>query len=475
MTSFGHFPKSTWDKEDVSKVAFASNQIQQHFGSFSCEEPQWTQNIALEIQTERFSDLQAIWEEWSLDNQTTYIAHFRDLLHLTKLPINETMIKAAIRFWDPKRNCFNFNNIDLVPTVEEYRRLLDLPVEENIKVYKPDPQKSCKAPLSQFLKISRKQASSLVLEKEGRETVPLRFIWDEMKKLPEAKAHELYTLAVYGVVIFPMEDSEYIDGCVLDLALQVMEGIDPTPAILAETIRSLSQIHTTGTGRFIGCLPLLSTWLQSHLPCAVSRFRSVYFLPATTIMDILRSKWHLPEDLEEWVNKFRNLTERDIVWVAPWMPPANMLYSCGRYNWVPLLGPWGGTAYAPLQAGRQLGGTQIIPVLHGIESCNIKHEKGRLSKTAVKMHEAWFSPRRIKINMHPPEVLEAYTFWRHKRRIQLNPSKGIEATESLQQENEALRRFIQGQEQAIRNVTGRLRRRDEQLETVVNQRDATRA
>ena len=157
------------------------------------------------------------------------------------------------------------------------------------------------------------------------------------------------------------------------------------------------------------------------------------------------------------------------------MPLANMLYSCGKYNWVLLLGPWGGMIYAPLQAGRQLRGTQIIPVLHGIESCNIKHEKGRLSKVASKMHEAWFSPRRIRINTHPPEVLEAYTFWRHKHRMQPNPVEENEAVLSLQQENEALRRLIQGQEQAIQNVAGRLRRRDEQLEAVVNQMGETRA
>ncbi|GAB4849643.1 hypothetical protein Ancab_004438 [Ancistrocladus abbreviatus] len=50
-------------------------------------------------------------------------------------------------------------------------------------------------------------------------------------------------LAVYGLFIFP-KALGYIDGRVIDLFHQAMHGVDPVPAILAETFRSLNYCLT---------------------------------------------------------------------------------------------------------------------------------------------------------------------------------------------------------------------------------------
>ncbi|MFQ6655068.1 hypothetical protein Gotur_025789 [Gossypium turneri] len=44
----------------------------------------------------------------------------------------------------------------------------------------------------------------------------------------------------------------------------------------------------------------------------------------------------------------QNLREEDIEWRAPWMLPDEILYRCGNFDWVPLLGIWGAIGYAPL-------------------------------------------------------------------------------------------------------------------------------
>ncbi|MBA0575907.1 hypothetical protein Golob_006907, partial [Gossypium lobatum] len=51
---------------------------------------------------------------------------------------------------------------------------------------------------------------------------------------------------------------------------------------------------------------------------------------------------------EKWMTILQNLQEDDVEWKAPWMVPDEILYRCGNFNWVPLLGVWGAVGYAPL-------------------------------------------------------------------------------------------------------------------------------
>ncbi|MBA0765906.1 hypothetical protein Gotri_015011, partial [Gossypium trilobum] len=48
-----------------------------------------------------------------------------------------------------------------------------------------------------------------------------------------------------------------------------------------------------------------------------------------------------------------NLQEEDIEWRAHYMLPDEILYRCGDFDWVPLLGIWGAIGYAPLLVLRQ--------------------------------------------------------------------------------------------------------------------------
>ncbi|MFQ6652195.1 hypothetical protein Gotur_024177 [Gossypium turneri] len=51
---------------------------------------------------------------------------------------------------------------------------------------------------------------------------------------------------------------------------------------------------------------------------------------------------------EKWIMILQNLQEEDIEWRAPWMIPNEILYRCGDFDWVPLLGIWRAVEYAPL-------------------------------------------------------------------------------------------------------------------------------
>ncbi|MBA0786234.1 hypothetical protein Gotri_025150 [Gossypium trilobum] len=105
---------------------------------------------------------------------------------------------------------------------------------------------------------------------------------------PDVKKRvDVFALSIYDLVVFPKE-LEHIDEAVSDLFDRLDKWVTPIPAILAETFRSLNACRRAGEGRFIGCTQLL--------------------------------------------------LEEDVEWKAPWMVPDEILYQCGDFDWVALLG-----------------------------------------------------------------------------------------------------------------------------------------
>ena len=74
---------------------------------------------------------------------------------------------------------------------------------------------------------------------------------------------DVFTLVVYGTLIFS-QSSRYVDTAVVDLIEQIDNQVNPIPAIVVETIRSLNYCRGKGKGDFIGCVQLLYIWIRSH-------------------------------------------------------------------------------------------------------------------------------------------------------------------------------------------------------------------
>ncbi|MFQ6661687.1 hypothetical protein Gotur_029759 [Gossypium turneri] len=130
------------------------------------------------------------------------------------------------------------------------------------------------------------------------------------------KKVDVFALSFYGLVVFP-KALGHIDEAVIDLFDRQDKRVTLVPTILAETFRSLNECRRAGEGRFIGCAHLL--------------------IPRQD--DISE---------EKWMAIIQNLQEEDIEWRAPWMLLDEILYRCGDFDWVPLLGIWGAIGYAPL-------------------------------------------------------------------------------------------------------------------------------
>ncbi|KAG8490398.1 hypothetical protein CXB51_013708 [Gossypium anomalum] len=176
--------------------------------------------------------------------------------------------------------------------------------------------------------------------------------WDALKGLilthpDEAKRVDVFALSLYGLMVFPRALG-YADEVTTDLFHRLSKRVTSIPAILAETFRSLGTCRKAGAGRFVGCAQLLLAWFYSHFRLIDKVVCQVFFEDYSPLKDIIALTRRVDVPEENWIALLQNLQSKDVEWRAPWMIPGEILYRCGSFDWVPLLGIWGAIGYASL-------------------------------------------------------------------------------------------------------------------------------
>ncbi|MFQ6657284.1 hypothetical protein Gotur_027026 [Gossypium turneri] len=100
--------------------------------------------------------------------------------------------------------------------------------------------------------------------------------------------------------------------------------------------------------------------------------------------------------MEKWMAILQNLQENDVEWRALWLFPDEILYQCGDFDWVPLLGIWGAIVYTPLLVLRQYKSRQFIPATQGLAECEFSYRGDDYKKNIREISNAWNQTRRIK-------------------------------------------------------------------------------
>ncbi|MBA0729345.1 hypothetical protein Golax_025394, partial [Gossypium laxum] len=132
-----------------------------------------------------------------------------------------------------------------------------------------------------------------------------------------------------------------------------------------------------GEGRFIGCAQLLLAWLYSHL----------------------------------W--KVDRISYR--VFSEMYSPLKKILYRCGSFDWVPLLGIWGAVGYAPLLVLRQYSSRKFVPTTHGLAQYEFLYRGDNYKKKVNEISQACNQTRRMKRLAVGSMTTPKYSEWWSKR------------------------------------------------------------
>ncbi|KAL1061183.1 hypothetical protein V6Z11_1Z038300 [Gossypium hirsutum] len=325
----------------------------------------------------------------------------------SKKRVDKHLFQALAQFWNPAYSCFTFGKVDLVPTIEEYMALLRCSKFQGDRVYSRAvnvPTFSKK--LMSITGMNEQWVVARIKQKGNSKCVPWRGLKDAILTHPDVRKRlDVFSLSIYGLVIFP-KALGYVDETVTDLFDRLDKKVTPIPVILAETFRSLSACLKAGEGRFIGCAQLLLAWFHSHfwkVDKVSYRGFSENYSPLKEIVVTPRR-----DDIskEKWIAILQNLREEDIECRAPWLLPDEILYRCGSFDWVHLLGVWGATGYALLLV---------------------------LRKKIQEMASAWKQTRRMKRLAVVPMTTPGYHQWWARRINDNTPKLNQEEGQSIEE------------------------------------------
>ncbi|MFQ6667689.1 hypothetical protein Gotur_033618 [Gossypium turneri] len=167
----------------------------------------------------------------------------------------------------------------------------------------------------------------------------------------------------------------HVDEAVSDLFDLLDKGVTPVPAILAKTFRSLNACRRAREGRFID----------------------------------------------------------DVEWRAHWWIPDGILYCCGSFDWVPLLGIWGAVGYAPLLVLRQYNSRQFVPATYGLAQYEFSYRGDNYKKKVKKISQAWNQVHRMKRLAVGSMTTPEYSEWRCKRINDNIPVLNLESVRPMEE------------------------------------------
>ncbi|KAL1134584.1 hypothetical protein V6Z11_A12G112500 [Gossypium hirsutum] len=396
-------------------------------------------------------ELRDIWASWDEGIKQLFYQSYGDISYLLDIRVDKHLFRVMVQFWNSAYKCFTFGEVDLVPTIEEYTTLLKCPKIQVRKTYaRVFSSQTFVKKLMSISGMSEPWVTARIQQKGDNKCIP----WENLRDLilthlDERKRVDIFTLSIYGLVIFP-KALRHVDEVVIDLFERLEKEITSILTILAETSRSLSSCRKTGDGRFIGCAFLLIVWFHWH------------FWKVDKVSYRVFSEEDISE--EKWMKILQNLKEGDIEWRAYWMVLDEIMYRCGNFDWVPLLGIWGATGYTPLLALRQYKSRQFVPTTYRLAQSEFSFKGAHYKKKVRELSDAWkqtcWMKRLAVVSMVTPE----YEGWFKKRVNDNIPRPSSENARPMGEQLQVAPSEFEIIRQDFEKKSSKIRKKIEQLE-----------
>ncbi|KAH1205604.1 hypothetical protein GmHk_16G046272 [Glycine max] len=278
-------------------------------------------------------------------------------------------------------------DFQLVPTIEEFEEILGCPLGGR----KPYLSSGCLPSLSRIATVVKDSARGLDRIKQTRNGIaglPQKYLEDKARGMANqgdwVPFMDVLALLIFGVVLFPNVDG-LVDLAAIDAFLAYHHSKEsPVVAILADLFDTFDRRCEKSSARIICCLPALCVWLVSHLfqqdtrhPCPLLSHRSC------------TEKRRI-----DWDQLLAGIGGRTISWFPRWKEgKEGVLFSCGRYPNIPLVGTRGCINYNPALAIRQLGyPMRGAPTEESMSPFLVRDFGAQNSKTIQRIHKAWETP-----------------------------------------------------------------------------------
>lgn len=184
---------------------------------------------------------------------------------------------------------------------------------------------------------------------------PLSYFEDIMRSHAQANRwgpfKQLLALAIFGIVLFPQVE-KFIDEIAIGVFLAFISKdnpINPVPAVLADTYYSFTHHRVLGKKKIACSLHILYAWFLNHF--------ITHKTQATDLLDHALKCEVEVKSAQEWVHTLGSLNALKVRWYTHscWKNRPSVVFQCGDFQNVPLMGTQGCINYNPSLIIRQLG------------------------------------------------------------------------------------------------------------------------
>jgi hypothetical protein len=346
---------------------------------------------------------------WTLlgeDDHADIVGIFGKFPPFMRLQVDRGLLEALASFWDPTHCCFSIGEVDLIPTMEEYAELLQLdsPFSETpvIPIQGPRSNRCLEKYLGLTTAVLRPEIArpeetwrkanislDLLTKYFSRSDLPAKLARDFIvgKKGWKKFRINAFKIAFAGIFLFPTSAGR-IDLGVIPIVFS--EGRSIIPAILCETVRSLSYCRRQGEGVPMFCTQLLQLWFCSHLQ-HFHRLQTPYHFERHTVSQTVQIVLPFTGDSRAWALYLLDLPLSGWAWKVTWGPASWMPWThCALFDGVPLPRVWGCTGHYPSLALRQFSGVQYPPRLGDLDAVTFDYIPGEdMWRLLLRIEDIW--------------------------------------------------------------------------------------
>ncbi|RDX57696.1 hypothetical protein CR513_63040, partial [Mucuna pruriens] len=181
--------------------------------------------------------------------QRTFEGRYENLLSLLSIEVQPIALSALTQFYDPPLRCFTFKDFQLALTVEEYERLLGMPLAKS-PPYFPKGHYPSWASVAKLLRVP---------ELEG---IPRASLEEKLQQL-QKEEDWLAFIDVYGLLIY--DRGLCGPGSYRRPSWQTRPRGKPVIAVLANTYYTLNYCYRKNEKGLRCCTSLLYLWMIAHL------------------------------------------------------------------------------------------------------------------------------------------------------------------------------------------------------------------
>jgi len=202
--------------------------------------------IPIKVKEGNVNGLRELVKKMTTTQKDAFRKEYGNLLNLLEIEVQTPAIIALAQYYDPPLRCFTFQDFQLVPTVEEFEQILDLPLEGKTP-YNYLGRYTPILTLAEIMKIHPVKLEKKVTVKGKVMGLPKGYLewylYQLMKKERWTTFMDVLALVLYGVMLFPNVEN-FVDYAAINAFVAYKtQSENPVIAILAEVYGTFDQCY----------------------------------------------------------------------------------------------------------------------------------------------------------------------------------------------------------------------------------------